>query len=82
MKATMFEGQRSQRQPRPGDNLALEQPSSDLRERGGYDAYVMERSVYTKAAMHPVLAGAVAFGAGLAIASLVRGQRVTEDEYR
>jgi len=71
--AMMFDGQKSQRKPEPGENQALDQPSSDLRERGNYDAYTMETSVYTKAAMNPLLTGVIAVGAGLALAGMLRG---------
>lgn len=70
MSATMFEGQKSSRQPAPGDNQALDQPSSSgLHERGNYEAYTMERSLYTKTAMNPLLAGAIAVGAGILLSA-------------
>lgn len=52
----------------------LHQPSPvTLRERGDYEGYVAESSLYTKAMMHPLVTGALVVGAGLFIASLVRG---------
>jgi short-subunit dehydrogenase len=47
-------------------------PAGSLEERGGYAGHVSERSIYTKASLHPVVAGAVAVGVGLAVAGLVR----------
>jgi short-subunit dehydrogenase len=78
MKATMFEGQKDQRrQPGPKDNRGLDEASGDLRERGGvYDAKVFEQSVYTRAAMNPMLAGTVAVGTTVALAALFGGGRV------
>jgi short-subunit dehydrogenase len=47
-------------------------PSGSLEERGGYTGHVSESSLYTKASLHPVVAGALAVGVGLAVAGLVR----------
>lgn len=61
--ATMFDGQKSDRRPQPGENRVFQGPSSELRERGNYDdVHTMETSVYTEAAMRPMLAGAVTMG--------------------
>ena len=68
-KAMMFEGQKDQRQPEPGDNQIFDRPAGNLRERGGYGRMVFERSPYTKAAMHPLLSSVITLGAGVAIAS-------------
>ena len=38
-----------------------------LTERGGYGGHVAESSLYTKASLHPVLAGTVAAGAAVAL---------------
>ncbi|HYZ87100.1 MAG TPA: hypothetical protein VE621_21975, partial [Bryobacteraceae bacterium] len=72
LEATMFQGQQSQRTPEPGDNRALHEPSSDLRERGNYDARTFEKSLYTKAVMNSMFSGVLALGAGLAIGGLIR----------
>ncbi len=40
---------------------------ASLSERGGYDGHVAESSLYTKASLHPVLAGTVAAGAAMAL---------------
>lgn len=74
VKATMFEGQKSDRRPQPGENRVLAGPSSELRERGGYDdVRVMEHSIYTEAATRPVVTGAVAMGVCAAVAMLLIG---------
>jgi short-subunit dehydrogenase len=75
MKAMMFEGQKSARPPRPGDNQIFERPSGSLRERGGYGTTVLERSAYTEAAMRPWLTRAAMVGAGVALATLIVGSR-------
>ena len=50
---------------------ALHRPGGGLRERGDYEGLV-RKSLYTKAAMHPVMSGVVAVGAAVAVASLLR----------
>ena len=67
----MFDLQRSDRPKPPGRDDSLHAPSSDGEERGGYPGHVAESSVYTKASLHPVLTGALLFGAGLALAALL-----------
>ena len=77
LKATMFEGQMSDRKPQPGENRILEGPSNELRERGEYDhVHVMESSLYTRAATHPKLTGAVAVGVIAGVAAIVFGRRL------
>jgi short-subunit dehydrogenase len=74
MKAKMFDGQKSDRRPLPGENRIFEGASSELRERGGYDdVRVMERSVYTEAAMRPILTGAVTMGIAAAVTAFLLG---------
>jgi short-subunit dehydrogenase len=76
VERTMFEGQQENRRPGPDDNQILERPGRDLRQRGRYDdVKVLERSTYTEAMMHPVLTGAVAVGAGAALALLLGARR-------
>lgn len=54
---------------------ALHHPGdSSLRERGDYPGIVQTTSLYTKAAMHPVLTGVAAVGAGLALAAVLRNR--------
>lgn len=74
VKATLFDQQKSDRRPQPGENRVFSGPSSELRERGGYDEVrTSERSLYTEAAMRPMLTGAVALGVCAALAALVVG---------
>jgi short-subunit dehydrogenase len=66
IEATMFDLQRSDR-PKPGNRPdSLYAPLSDGKERGGYPGHVAESSVYTKASVHPLIAGSVLAGLGLA----------------
>jgi short-subunit dehydrogenase len=80
METTMIELQKTDQpldwNPREG---LYESNDDSLRERGGYKGHVSESSLYTKATMHPVLAGAatgavLALGAGLAYSLLKRNQ--------
>jgi short-subunit dehydrogenase len=75
MKLTMFKGQQMPRVAQRPDRNSLYAPSRDLRERGGYGGHVARSSLYTKASRHPVIAAAILFGAGFAIASLVAGSK-------
>ena len=77
MEASMFSlQQRADTPTPPGRDDSLHKPSADGRERGNYPGHVAESSLYTKAALHPVLTGALLFGAGLAVAALLpRGAR-------
>jgi short-subunit dehydrogenase len=75
MGAFFFDLQRSDR-PRPaGRPDSLHAPSADGQERGGYPGYVAESSLYTKATLNPLAAGALAVGAGLLLAPLLRRAR-------
>lgn len=69
MEATMFALQQSEKPARPREQNALYQAGGGLRESGDYEGHVMRSSLYTKAAMHPLLAGALMVGAGLALAA-------------
>jgi short-subunit dehydrogenase len=67
IEATMFDFQKSDR-PKPVDRPdSLYAPLSDGQERGGYPGHVAESSVYTKASVHPLIAGSVIAGVGLAV---------------
>ena len=50
---------------------ALHGPGGGLRERGDYDGIVRD-SLYTRAAMHPVLTGMVMAGASLLVTNWMR----------
>ena len=72
MEAAFFNLQRSDRPRAPDRNDSLFAPSDGGEERGGYPGYVAETSLYTKAALSPWLTAAAVFGAGLALAALLR----------
>lgn len=74
MEASMSKMQVLERPARGGSD-GLYEASGQLEERGGNVPYVSESSLYTKASEHPVLAGAVALGLGVAIATMVRGSQ-------
>ena len=65
MEATMFDFQKSDRQKPENRRDSLYEPSLDGEERGGYPGHVAESSVYTKASVHPVLAGSLLATLGL-----------------
>jgi short-subunit dehydrogenase len=67
MQVTGFKGQKSSRTARPGENQAIDKPSGTLKERGEYEVTVLESSAYNKAKKHPVLAGAIAAAASVAV---------------
>ena len=58
---------------RPPDQSGLDVPTESLKERGNYEGHVMRTSLYTRAALHPVVTGAAVLGVGLAIGALMRG---------
>ena len=72
MESLMFDQQRSDHKADPNRPSALYEAGFGLEERGGYEGHVFEISPYTKLAMHPLFAGAVALGATIAVASLLR----------
>ena len=75
MEATMFDLQQSDTPSQPGRADSLHAPSRDGEERGGYPGHVAESSVYTKAAMHPFVTGALVFaGAALGLKLLRRAK--------
>ena len=62
--ATMFDVQKSERPRRMNRRDSLYAPSKDGEERGNYPGHVAESSVYTKASMHPLIAGSLIAGLG------------------
>ncbi len=66
IEATMFTWQRSDRRKPAGRDDSLHAPSADGEERGGYPGHVAESSVYTKASVHPLIAGSLLAGLGIA----------------
>ncbi|HEY7117201.1 MAG TPA: SDR family oxidoreductase [Tepidisphaeraceae bacterium] len=71
MEHSMFEMQKKDAPPSRQD--ALHGPSNDLSERGDYEGMTREHSLYTGAALHPVLTGALIVSVGLAAAALLAG---------
>jgi short-subunit dehydrogenase len=72
MEWSMFEMQKSQEPPqRSRDENGLYTASGELRERGRYEGPIFERSIYTKASLHPFVTGAIIAGAGIALAALL-----------
>jgi short-subunit dehydrogenase len=67
MQVAGFKGQKSSRTAKAGENQALEHASGTLKERGDYEVTVLESSAYNKAKKHPVLAGAIAAAASVAV---------------
>lgn len=65
MEGSFFEKQKSGQPANRADD-ALDRPTTGMRERGNSPAHVRKTSAYSKAAMHPLLTGAVVVGAGLA----------------
>ena len=73
MNKVVIPGTPSGRPSRRGsDGSGLDEPTEDLRERGNYEGHLQQTSLYTRAALHPVLTGAAVLGAGLAIGALMR----------
>ncbi|HZI99048.1 MAG TPA: hypothetical protein VFD22_00210, partial [Gemmatimonadaceae bacterium] len=72
-KMSAFEAQLSDRPPHKDDAL-FDPISGDISVHGSYPGRVRGRSLYTKAALHPVaaLAGVAALGVGIAVA--IRGR--------
>jgi short-subunit dehydrogenase len=72
METFLFDAQKKRGEPASEEREGgLYEASGELKERSGDDIYVSESSVYTKAALHPLLTGALFVGAGLATAALV-----------
>jgi len=66
MEAAMFDVQKSDR-PKPANRRdSLYAPMKDGEERGNYPGHVAESSIYTKAKLHPVIAGSLIAGLGFA----------------
>ena len=75
MEAMLFNLQKINK-PSPASRPdGLYSPLSKLEERGGYPGHVAESSLYTKASLHPLIAGALLVGAGLTLAALLRSNR-------
>ena len=64
--AMMFDVQQSDRPRSLNRNDSLYAHSADGEERGGYPGHVAESSIYTKATLHPLIAGSLIAGLGFA----------------
>lgn len=72
MEWSMYQMQKSDEPAtRARDDNGLYKPSGELRERGETKLPVFERSLYTKASLHPFVTGAIIAGAGVALAALL-----------
>ncbi len=76
MEATLFNLQKTNKPSLASRPDGLYSPLSKLEERGGYPGHVAESSLYTKASLHPLIAGALLVGAGLTLAALLRSNPV------
>ena len=72
MEATMFDLQKSDEPRQHSRRDSLHAPGEDGRERGNYPGHVAESSLYTQAALHPLLTGSLIAGVGLAIAGFLK----------
>jgi short-subunit dehydrogenase len=68
----MFGQQKSERPAQQVRPEGLHGPGSGGEERGGYSGHVASTSLYTKASMHPMLSAALALGAGLLLAGVLK----------
>jgi hypothetical protein len=71
MKRTLFDLQQTEKPNDPAVHRSLYESSGFSTERGNYDGYVAENSLYTKASFHPwIFAGVLS--SGLAMAYFLR----------
>lgn len=63
-----------------GRRDGLHHSNSNLRERGSDDRFVMERSVYQKVKMHPMLTAGLFAGGGIAVAALIASRIAKPDQ--
>lgn len=72
METEAFENIQKKDRPISPDDNALHKPSERLAERGNYEGHVMEHSLYTSAALHPVATLLACASMGLGLAALWR----------
>lgn len=72
-KRLAYRVQSSGRPARAGQSCCLEHPTDELQERGSEEKITFESSLYTQAALHPIVSGLLILGGGVAVASLLRG---------
>ncbi|MDZ4800815.1 MAG: SDR family NAD(P)-dependent oxidoreductase, partial [Bryobacteraceae bacterium] len=75
MEKVMIGGTHSGRLTSRPKEGGLYRPNVGGKERGDYAGHVMESSAYTRASLHPMLAGMLGIGATFALATLVRRSR-------
>jgi len=80
MQAAMFDVQKSDRPKPAGRRDSLYAPTKDGDERGNYPGHVAESSIYTKAKLHPVIAGSLIAGLGFAAWAGWRSFSVSSEE--
>jgi short-subunit dehydrogenase len=81
METFMFDAQKQREPAHPRGDGGLYEASGELKERSGDPLHVAESSLYTKASLHPLLAGALVAGAGLAAAALLLPRRANGDAH-
>jgi hypothetical protein len=69
METFSVEQQQTDRPARSRAQNALDCPSGQLQERGGYEGHMCETSLYTAASLHPFVTGAVVAATALAFLS-------------
>jgi NADP-dependent 3-hydroxy acid dehydrogenase YdfG len=77
MNATMWSQQVKEEPNQSRD--ALWEPSDGMRQRGNHQGHVMKSSLYTSAALHPVLTGLVIGAAGAAIVGAIGAASAASD---
>ncbi|HKU73144.1 MAG TPA: SDR family oxidoreductase [Pyrinomonadaceae bacterium] len=82
IEATMFSLQKSSQPKIEGGPDSLHAHSADGEERGGYSGHVAESSVYTKASMHPLIAGSILAGLGFAAFAAWRAASANSGDHR
>lgn len=82
IEATMFDLQKSDRQKPSNRRDSLHSPAADGDERGGYPGHVAESSVYTKASLHPMIAGSLLAGLGFAAFAVWRSAASSSNDLR
>jgi len=83
MERTMISTQLTDEAPDTSREGLHTSKDDELAERGGYDGHVAESSLYTKASLHPLTAGAltaVGLGAFFAIGRKIRGAKSSPPE--
>ena len=72
MERAVIKQQKSGEARRDNGQSGLYMPVGELKERGGHPGRVFNRSLYSKASMHPMLTAVILVGAGLGLAALMR----------